>query len=52
MNGSSMNYYIKSANESVDSNSLTTEEVTITILYYTVAILIIIISLIFINKRI
>ena len=33
-------------------NSLTTEELTITILYYTIAFLIFVVCLIFINKRI
>lgn len=35
-----------------DSKGLTTEELTITILYYVIAFLIFVVSLIFINKRI
>lgn len=52
MNGSTMNYNIKSMTVGDNSTSLETEELTITILYYSVAFLIIVISLIFINKRI
>lgn len=36
----------------IDSKGLTTEELTITILYYVIAFLIFVVSLIFINKRI
>ena len=39
-------------NNNNDSKGLTTEELTITILYYVIAFLIFIVSLIFINKRI
>lgn len=35
-----------------ESNKFTTEELTITLLYYITAFLIIVISLVFINKRI
>ena len=35
-----------------DTNQLTTEELTITILYYSIAFLIFVVCLIFINKRI
>jgi hypothetical protein len=52
MNGSTMDYNIKSLIVGDNSTSLETEELTITILYYSVAFLIIVISLIFINKRI
>lgn len=52
MNGSTMDYNIKSLTVGDNSTSLETEELTITILYYSVAFLIIVISLIFINKRI
>ena len=35
-----------------EDNGLSTEEITITVLYYVIAFLIFVVSLIFINKRI
>ena len=39
-------------NTKTESKGLSTEELTITILYYVIAFLIFVVSLIFINKRI
>ena len=46
-----MNSLIDGKNQT-EPKGLTTEELTITILYYVIAFLIIVVSLIFINKRI
>lgn len=43
---------VSNKSEPKDPLALTTEELTITILYYGIAFLIFIVSLIFINKRI
>ena len=52
----SNNEIISNGNESltseVENNSLTNEELSITIIYYSIAFLIFVTNLIFINKRI
>ena len=43
---------LSTGNNTTESAGLTTEEITITVLYYSIAFLIFVVSLIFINKRI